>query len=260
MQSSTNQIHSRNAFRKALGCSLALSLLATFAAAPAPAQDDGMPPWLHVVVLQARSGQGLAFEDLLKDFLQARQAAGQPASQVFQVALGHPNEYHIVTPVQSIANYENLPPPMPEAQAALWQSRITALVDNVRFFYAATYPDHGVEAPANAPAPSLLLLRKVRVDSGSQAAYESWVAEQYMPAFRKSNPLGHTMSHSIYGDSLQNYYHAYPLAGWDDLGGPDPLMEILGQQRYDEVFDAIDDIVIEHEMIVARPRPDLTGQ
>lgn len=227
---------------------------------PASAQNDTTPAWLHVVVVQVEGGEQLLFEDLLKDFLDASRAAGQPASQVFQVALGHPNEYHIVTPVQSIAAYENMPPPMPETVAALWQSRITQTVESVRFFYAATYPEHSVEAPANSPQPTMLLLRKIRVAQGKEADYESWVADQYMPAFRQSNPLGHTMSHSIYGDSLLNYYHAYPLAGWNDLGGPDPLIGILGQRRYDQVFGALDNVVVEHEMVVATIRADLTAQ
>lgn len=244
---------------RAGACLLGAALLAVGLSATAQAQNNGPAPWLHVVIVEVRGGQSAQFEDLLRDYLAAAQDAGNPPSQVFQVVLGHPNEYHIVTAVQSIEGYENMPPPMPEAMAALWQSRITDTVHSVRFFYAATFPDHGVQAPANAPQPSLLLLRKIKVDQGKEAAYESWVADQYMPAFRQTDPLGHTMSHSIYGDSILNYYHAYPLAGWADLEAPDPLIEVLGQ-RYDRVFGAIDDIVVEHEMVVARPRPDLTGQ
>jgi hypothetical protein len=41
------------------------------------------------------------------------------------------------------------------------------------------------------------------------------------------------------------------------LDVPDPLIAILGQRRYDQVFDAIDNIVESHEMVVARRRPDL---
>jgi len=236
-------------------------LLAVGLAGPAAAQNQDAPAWLHVAVVQVKGGsQGAAFEDLVRQFTSASQAAGAPAAQVFQVVLGHPNEYHIVTPVQSIAGNETLPPPMPEARMATLVSRITDTIDSVRFFYAATFPEHGVEAPANAPPPTLLLLRKIQVYQGKGEEYESWVADQYMPAFRQVGALGHTMSHSIYGDSILNYYHAYPLAGWDDLEGPDPLMEVLGQRRYDQVFGAIDDIVREHEMVVARPRPDLAAQ
>jgi hypothetical protein len=239
---------------------LACGLLTAFFSAPASAQQGAQPNWLRVSVVQVKGGRGPEFADLLKDFIAARQAAGLPGGQVFQIVLGHPNEFHYVIPVQSIAEQEGSGMPMPPGQAAMWTQRITETTESVRFFYAATYPQHNVQAPANAPNPTLLMLRKIRVAQGMEAEYESWVSDQYMPAFRQSSPLGHVMSRGVYGDSLQNYYHAYPLAGWGDLDAPDPLIEILGQRRYDQVFGAIDDIVVDHEMVIGRIRTDLMGQ
>ena len=233
----------------------ALSLSTT-----ASAQQDGLPAWLRIAVVQVKGGRGPEFEDLLRQFIAARVADGRPGGQVFQIVLGHPNEYHYVIPVQSIEAQENAGMPMPPPQAALWTQRITETTESVRFFYATTYPDHGVQPPANSPTPTLLLLRKIRVAQGMEAEYESWVADQYMPAFRQSGPLGHTMSRGVYGDSLQHYYHAYPLAGWGDLDAPDPLIRILGERRYDQVFNAIDDIVVDHEMVVGRIRTDMMAQ
>lgn len=237
----------------------AIAMLVGLLALPAAAQNDAQPPWLDVVIVQVANGQGPAFEDLLKDFQAARQAAGMPTGQVFQVIMGHPNEYHMVTPVQSIAVNENLPPPMPEAQMAVWQQRITSVVDSVRFFYASTYPANGIQAAANAPQPTHLLLRTIRVASGREADYESWVTNTWLPAFKETRPLGHTMSRGVFGDSPQNFYHAYPLAGLEGLDAPDPMMS-LGQRRYDQVFDALGDMVESHELIVATIRTDLMAQ
>lgn len=239
--------------------SLAIAMLGAFIALPAAAQNDTPPPWLDVVIVQVKNGEGPAFEDLLKDLQDARQAAGMPTGQVFQVIMGHPNEYHIVTPVQSIAATEAMPPPMPEAQMAVWQERITRTVDSVRFFYASTYPANGIQAAANAPQPTHLLLRTIRVASGHETDYESWITNTWLPAFRETRPLGHTMSRGIFGDSPQNFYHAYPLAGLAGLDAPDPLMS-LGQRRYDQIVDALGDIVESHELIVAVIRTDLMAQ
>jgi hypothetical protein len=244
----------------ALYLSFAFSTAAVLFSASASAQQAAQPAWLRVAVVEVKGGRGPEFADLLKDFIAARQAAGLPGGQVFQIVLGHPNEFHYVTPVQSIAEQEGSGMPMPPGQAAVWTQRITETTDSVRFFYAATYPQHGVQPPANAPNPTLLMLRKIRVAQGMEAEYESWVTDQYMPAFRQSSPLGHVMSRGVYGDSLQHYYHAYPLAGWADLDAPDPLIEILGQRRYDQVFGALDDIVVDHEMVIGRIRTDLMGQ
>lgn len=236
-----------------------LSLPLYLAPGLAQAQEEAPPPWLSVAIAQVRSGMGPAFEDLLRQFMEARQAAGLPPGQVFQVVLGHPNEYHVVIPVESIEANETAPPPMSEAEGVLWQTRIVATVQNVRFFYAATFPEHSVTAPAGAPEPALLMLRKVVVTSGRQADYEAWMTDELMPAFRQAEPLGHTMSVGVFGDSPRNYYHAYPLAGWGDLDAPDPLLEVLGERRYEALFEPLDGVVAEHELIIARPRPDLTG-
>ncbi len=85
------------------------------------------------------------------------------------------------------------------------------------------------------------------------------MTDELMPAFRQAEPLGHTMSVGVFGDSPRNYYHAYPLAGWGDLDAPDPLLEVLGERRYEALFEPLDGVVAEHELIIARPRPDLTG-
>jgi hypothetical protein len=254
---STQQPTSVRAFRARAAFVLFCGVFAACAAGRASAQDAGPPPWLDVAVAQVKGDRTGEFEDLMKDYLQARKAAGLPVGQVFQIVLGNGSEYHIVAPAQSVAAGMQAQPPMPEADWAQWVSRITDTVDSVKFFYASTYPQHGVMAPANSPTPTLILLRKITVAQGKEAEYEAWVADQYMPAFRQTGPLGHTMSRGVYGDSLQHYYHAYPLAGFADLDAPDPLIGVLGQRRYDQVFNALDGVVVDHEMVIGLIRSDL---
>lgn len=112
------------------------------------------------------------------------------------------------------------------------------------------------EGTANAE----LLLHKITVVSGKEAEYEHWVADQYMPAFRQTNPLGHTMARGVFGDSVQHYYYAQALAGWSDLDAPDRMIEVLGQRRYDQLFDALDGIVANHEIVILAVRGDLMAQ
>jgi hypothetical protein len=233
---------------------IAVGLATLVIAGPAASQDTSTPAWLDVAIARVKPEQQPAFEDLIKEYLNARSAAGLPASTVYQVQIGHPNEYHVVTPIQSIAANAAAPEPMSDAEYALWLHRIQATIESVRFFDASLMPDFGVDGPSDAP---FLLLRTIRVVSGEEAEYERWVADQYLPAFRQTEGMGHTMSRGVYGDSPQNYYHAYAFSDLAVLDVPDPLIAILGQRRYDQVFDAIDNIVESHEMVVARRRPDL---
>lgn len=235
--------------------------LALFAAARAQAQAQGQAPaaWLDVVIIQVKSGMGPDFEDRIKELQAARRAANLPTAQIFSVVRGHPNEYHIVTPIQSLAASNSERDPMAPGARATWLSRITSTVESVRFFYARTYPQHGVQGNQSGPAPELLTLRKTHVISGKQTEYVNWVANQFMPAFRQTNPLGHTMSQGAFGDSDQNFYHAIPIANWAALDQPDPLVTAIGQRRADQMIDALDGIVDSSEVVIARIRTDLMG-
>jgi hypothetical protein len=183
-----------------------------------------------------------------------------PVAQVFQVASGRPNEYHLVTPIQSLAMNDNPRQPMAPAAWATWLSRVQATVDNVRFFYAANYPQHTIQGNQGGPIPQLLVLRTTRVISGKEAEYENWITNQYMPAFRETNPIGHTMSRGVFGDSGQHFYHAIPVANWAALDQPDPVARHLGERRMAQLIDGIDGIVEHSELLVARIRTDLMGQ
>ena len=234
----------------------AAGLVAVSLTGPAVAQDMA-PTWLDVAIVQVKPDQGPAFEDLIKDYMDARAAADLPTGTVYQVQMGHPNEYHIVTVAQSVAEVLSETPPMGEAEMAVWANRIQSTADNVRFFMAAINPDVGVDPPANA---EFMLLRTIRVVSGMQEEYVDWVTNEYAPAWRQVAGIGHTMSSGAYGDSPQNFYHAYGFADLSVLDQGDPLGPILGERAMEQLFNAVDGIVESHEMIVARVRPDLMAQ
>ncbi len=240
-------------------CAVVLGLLAFLTVAPVKAQDNQAPAWLDVTIVQVKGGKGAEFESLLKDMMAARRKANLPVGQVFSVASGHPNEYHIVTPMQSLAVNDKPQPFMQPAAQAVWLMRITETIDSVRFFYARTYPQHSIEGNTNGPPPQLLLLRTVQVVSGREDDYEAWVANQLMPAMRQANVMGHTLSRGVFGDSPKNFYHATPVANWAALDGQDPLLASMGERRYNQMLDALDGMIERNDLIVARLRPDLTG-
>jgi surface antigen len=249
-----------SSFRETTKCGLLLTILfASVASIPARAQAPAQPAWLDVRILQVKGGMALDFEDRVKELQAARKAAGQPPVLVMQVVRGHPNEYHMVTQSQTLAAANSEQVPMGPGAMAAWLGRITSTVDSVRFFYAITYPQHGIQAPQGAPPAQLGLIRTTRVISGKEAEYENWVANQYMPAFRQTNPLGHTMSRGVFGDNVSNFYHVVPIANWAAFDAGDPVEKLLGQRRMDQMINALDGIVESSELIVVRARPDLMG-
>lgn len=223
------------------------------------AQENAPPAWLDVVRVQVKAGMGLDFEDRVKELQAARLAAGLPPTEVFQVVRGRPNEYHLVSLVDSLAEANGPGELMPPAENATWIGRITATVDSARFLYATTYPEHSVESPTGGAPPELLLLRTSRVTLGKEAEYEDWIANQYMPAFRQTKPLGHTMARGVFGDDVSTFYHAQPIANWAALDAGDGLLDVLGQRRLEQLLDGLDGVVQSSELVIARIRYDLMG-
>jgi hypothetical protein len=233
---------------------------ATLFSTTASAQENAPPAWLDVAVIQVKGGMGIDFEDRVKELQAARQAAGMPATQIFQIARGHSNEFHLVTAVPSLAEANAAGPPMSPADWATWVGRVTATVDSVRFFYAITYPQHGVQGNEGGAQPELLLLRTTRVIFGKEAEYENWIANQFMPAFRQTGPLGHTMARGVFGDNVSNFYHAQPIVNWAAFDAENPLQRVLGQRRMEQMLNGLDGVVESSELVVARIRYDLMGQ
>jgi len=244
------------------GLKSTIASIAFFAATMSPlafAQDDAPPPWLDVVRVQVKNGMGLDFEDRIRELQAVRRDAGLPALEIFQVVRGQPNEYHLVTPVTSLAEQNGPAELMSPGENATWMGRITSTVDSARFLYAITYPQHNVEAPAGGAQPELLLLRTSRVVLGKEAEYEAWITNQYMPAFRQTKPLGHIMARGVFGDDVSTYYHAQPIANWAAFDAGDQLLAVLGQRRTEQLLDGLDGVVASSELIVARIRYDLMG-
>jgi len=239
----------------ALGTALAS---ASHAQPGQPGQE--IPPWLDIVVAEAKLGHEADLEDRMREMALAQAGdANAPQASVFQVVSGKPNVYHIVIPRASMAVADTpAASPMPPEQMARWEQRISEATESVRFFVARTYPQFTIAADPNAPEPALLMLRTIQVAPGRQPEYEAWVAQRLMPVLRESNVLGHTMSNGFVGDSPQNFYHAVPLPNWAALDR-NPILEALGEQGFQELAQSMAGIVQRDEITVFRPRTDLMG-
>lgn len=238
----------------AVGAALAS---ASYAQPGQPSQE--ISQWLNVVIAEVKPGHEADFEDRVREMVRAQSAdPSRPQAMIYQVESGHPNVFHIVTPRESMGIADTPTTPLPPEQMAQWRQRIAQVTESVRFFVARTYPQFSIEADPGAPEPTLLLLRTIQVAPGRQAEYEAWVAQRLMPVLRETSVLGHIMANGFVGDSPQNFYHAVPLANWAALDR-NPMLEVLGEQGFQEFAQSIAGIAQRDEMIVLRPRTDLMG-
>lgn len=246
---------SRRVCRRVLICPIVAAIAAVAVAAPVSAQDN-QPGWLSVAIVQVKSGHGPDFEALASDLMQAQQDAGMPATQVYEVLLGSAGEYHFVTPVASIAETETGAPPMDPAEMAVWFSRVTQHLESARFFYASIHAEHSIQTDAGESA-ELLLLQTIRTVAGMQDEYSEWIEDFLMPALRESDVAGHTLSSGVFGDSVQNFYHAVSIPSWDFLDMPHPLVRSMGQRAFEQMNERTEGIVESVGLVIARPRNDL---
>ena len=200
---------------------------------------------------------GLDFEDRLEgNFQAARRAAGMPAMQVFHIARGHPNEYHLVTVVPSLAAANGAGQPMPPAVYATW----FGICDGgFRWFLSQSAIHSTVSKQRGRRAAGAPIAADDVRDLGKEAEYENWIANQFMPAFRQTNPLGHTMSRGVFGDNVSNFYHAEPIANWAAFDAGDPLVQVLGERRMEQMLaNGLDGVVESSELVVSSDslRPD----
>jgi hypothetical protein len=224
-------------------------------------QQAGLAPFLDVVVVQVKAGQGPEFEELVKKFAAAARKANLPPVQIFEVVRGTQGVYHIVTPMQALAQMDNPPPPplKPEDMANLFNRLLPTLASG-HSFVARTYPQFSIlpSAPP-APASSLAVLITTRVVAGRQAEYLKWVGSDLVPAIKKAKVPSYVMSGGFLGDSDQNFYGVVPVANWAAFDGPNPLVAAMGQAAFDKMFDKLDGIVESGELTLLRPRPDLAN-
>lgn len=233
------------------------ALLFALNSTPTHAQDNTQQfQWLSVYVLHVKSDRVGEFESLAKQMTAADAKAGNPPTQIWAVSAGEGGVYHVVSPLPSLGMLDTQKPPLPPAQMALWEQRVSNTIDSLHHFYARLISQ---SAPENAPPATLTTLRTVRVAAGRQDEFIAWATGDLAAAMKKAN-IGTTLSQGVLGDSAQNFYFAGGVANWAAFDQPDPFVTALGEKGAEMLFDKIDGLVESNEVIVLQPRPDLMAQ
>jgi hypothetical protein len=232
---------------------LTAALMFVLDSTPSYAQNEQQFQWLSVFILHVKPDRVGEFESLAKQMTAASAKAGEPAAQIWQVEAGEGGVYHVVIPMASMASQDNPKPPLGPAQMALWEQRITNTLDSSRHFFARLI---SMSAPENAPPAKLTGLRTVTVASGKQDEFIAWTKNDLAPAMKKAN-VGATLSQGMLGDTPRHFYFAGGIANWAAFDKPDPLTTALGEQGAQALFDKLNGVVVNNEVTILMPRPDL---
>jgi hypothetical protein len=233
-------------------------------ASPSPPPEA--PPavmWNQVRMIQVKSDRVTDFEDRLKELGAAMTKQGR-SFNVWQVALGEQNTYHIVSQLESFASMAQVEanPPMERAQWTSWLERMRSTIDSQAVAVAQIHPDLSImpENPQQAANQAeLLILVSNTVLPGKRQEYQAWLRDELLPAFRGSSIAGMISNEVAFGASSGEWVFAVPVGSWSDLDKPMPLYESMGEQAAEQLLERGGAMVERSETLVMRARPDLSA-
>ncbi len=231
--------------------------VATSAAAPTPQPVI----WNQVRIIRVKSDRVADFEARLKELASAMARRGE-SYNVWQVAFGEQNTYHIVSQLESFASLPQFEanPPMEQAQWTSWLERIRETIDSQAMGVAEVHIDlsklpQDAQATANA---ELLILATQSLLPGKRQEFVALLRDQLIPAFRESSVLGVVTNEMAFGPGSGDWVFAVPVQSWAELDKPMPLITSMGQQAAEALMNRADSMTARSETIVLRTRPDLS--
>jgi hypothetical protein len=225
----------------------------------APASEPMI--WNQVRIIRVKGDRVPDFEARIKELGAALSRRGG-ALNVWQVAFGEQNTYHLVSQLESFASLAELEanPPMEQAQWTGWLERIRGTIDSQVMGVAQVHPDLSMIPQQTQPGQDaeLLILVTDTLMPGKREEFVSLLRDELMPAFRKSGVMGIVTNEMAFGSGSGDWVFAVPVRNWAELDKPMPLITSMGEQAAQELMNRAASLVDRSETIVLRARPDLS--
>jgi hypothetical protein len=155
------------------------------------------------------------------------QKAGVRNQEVWNTALFGEGGLVIVTPIESLAQYDN-PGPVVRALgqegAAAYNAKAARFIESSRYVAIETRPDLS-SPPAADYQPKLAVVTTTTIAAGRAEEYENFIKTAVLPTIKKAAPKGYLVSQVVYGGNLSQYISVVQLDSFADL------------QRYREIFN-----------------------
>lgn len=229
--------------------------------ADAPAQQ-----WSSIAIVRVKPDMVTEWQDLQKNVVNpALKKAGMKERSVFETAVfGESFEYVIITPITSLAQYDE---PMSPLRKTLGEDDYRDYVAKSRrcVVSAHTYADlarldlsyMGKIATMTSP-PKLAVVNTVSVVPGRTAAFESLVKSDILPVMKKADVIGYFLSQSMFGGDANAYTSVVFFDSFAEIGKGSPMLRVLGPAGAASLFAKFNGIVAHQERVIARYNPDLS--
>lgn len=185
-------------------------------AAQAPAQRQ----LLRLQFLPIKPEMNTEWQEFRKsESLPALRKAGYKAQEVWVSAIFGELGYVIVTPVESLAEFDNPGPfrrVLGEEGARAYNQKAARFIESARYEALETRPDLSIE-PKSGWAPKLAVVTTTTIAPGRDEDYENFVKTAVLPAIKKANPQAYLVSRVVYGGNLNQYVSVTLLDSFADL-------------------------------------------
>jgi len=234
-----------------------LALLCALTPVPAAAQDTE-PGWLNVRVIEVKPDRAGEWIELQKEMNAAIKKAGGTGRDIFQVARGDVDTYHIVTLVPKLgANDEPAANPLGEVRFAQWGARVSQCVGRRQVLTLRRIPELSIPAK-EGQRPNLVMLTMRTTIAGKDAEYSKYLKDDIVPALKKAKLDAFYVSRVFAGESPYTWIGAGWVDKWSSFDEPHPIIRALGEAEGTKVLQKGGAIIARAQNVLLRYRADLS--
>jgi hypothetical protein len=214
----------------ALLLALSLSTLALAQAKPAvksqaksAASATEAPVQRQLISLQflrIKPGMGPEWQEFRKsETLPMLRKAEVKEQDVWNTAVFGEGGYVIVTPITSLAQYDNPGPAvraLGQEGARAFGAKASRFTESSHTVAIETRPDLSIP-PSTSAQPKLAVVTTTTIVAGRDDDYENFIKTAVLPAVKKAAPKGYLVSRVAYGGNLNQYTSVVLLDNFADL-------------------------------------------
>lgn len=155
----------------------------------------------------------------------AREEAGMPAREFWQVEIGDLDTFHIFTPIARLGEGEL---PLPADKAAQWAARVNDTVVSRRSMVLRIHP--ASIPPVEGKQYDFATVRTRVAGRGHFADLSNWYGEKWYPFQREAGSEGMLLTQIVYGGNSRTMYSVDLAEDRDTLNAPPRLPPAESQE------------------------------
>ena len=227
-----------------------------------PAEEPSAPQLMSVSVVRVRPEMVREWINLNKnEIIPALKKAGVKERSIWQTAqFGESFEYVVITPIESLARFDDEPP----LRKALGAQGYESYLEKARKIVTAvhTFADQGRMDLSYlgriSGTPKFAVVATVQVAPGRTQDFENLIKAEVLPAVKKADAQSYFVSQTLLGGDISEYTTVTLYDSFADIGKGSPILKGMGQAGYERFLRKTSGIVVRAERSVYRYNEELS--